>query len=123
MIKSAAGDRSKTPDRPKVLHVVWNLMRGGTEGQCARMAIELTKRKRPSEVAVFRHEGLFLGDVEQTCGPVYDIGIRHMLSVGTIAQILRLKQFIRYGQFKLVHCWDADAAIFGSIASRWAGVR
>jgi L-malate glycosyltransferase len=122
MIRSATGSNSKTPNRPKVLHVVWNLMRGGTEGQCARMAIELTKRGRPSQVAVFRHEGRFLGDVEQACGPVYDVGIRHMLSFVTLARIQRLKQYIHYGNFELVHCWDADAAIFGSIASRWAGV-
>ena len=122
MIGSTAGYHSKTSHRPKVLHVVWNLMRGGTEGQCARMAIDLTKRGRLSQVAVFRHEGHFLGDVEQACGPVYDIGIRHMLSAATLARILRLKRYIRYGNFELVHCWDADAAIFGSIASRSAGV-
>ena len=123
MIINAPGYHSKTLDRPKALHVVWNLMRGGTEGQCARMAIELTKRGRPSQVAVFRHEGSFLWDVEQTCGPVYDIGIRHMLSARTFARIQQLKRYIHYGNFELVHCWDADAAIFGSIASRMAGVR
>lgn len=98
-------------------------MRGGTEGQCARMAIELTKCGWLSQVAVFRHEGLFLEAVESACGPVFDVGIRHMVSAETLTRILRLKWFIRYQEIDLVHCWDADAAIFGSIASRWAGVR
>ncbi len=106
----------------KILHVVWNLIRGGTEGQCARMAMELARRKHVSRVAVFRHEGFFLESVERECGPVLDIGIRRMLSLETLARILRLKDFIRHGQFDLVHCWDADANIFGSLAGRLAGV-
>ena len=123
MIRNAADAHSRMREPARILHIVWNLIRGGTEGQCARMAMELTKRGEPSQVAVFRHEGFFLGDVEQTCGPVYDVGIRHMISAKTVARIQRLAQYIRYGNFKLVHCWDADAAIFGALASRWARVR
>ena len=123
MIRSVADVHSGTRDPTRILHIVWNLIRGGTEGQCARMAMELTKRGEPSQVAVFRHEGFFLGDVEQTCGPVYDVGIQRMISVRTVVRIQRLAQYIRYGKFKLVHCWDADAVIFGSVASRWAGVQ
>lgn len=107
---------------PKILHLVWNLIRGGTEGQCARMSIELARRKVVSRVAVFRHEGMFLESVERECGPVFDIGIRHLVSLHTAAMVLRLKNFILCGQFDVVHCWDADAAIFGSLASRLAGV-
>ena len=29
---------------PRVLSIVWNLIRGGTEGQCARVAMGLAER-------------------------------------------------------------------------------
>lgn len=102
---------------PKVLHVVWNLIRGGTEGQCARVAMAL---RQP--VAVSRREGFFLEQVEQLCGPVYEMQIRHLVGFQTIGEVRRLARHITEGCFDLVHAWDADAAIFGSWAARLAGV-
>lgn len=107
---------------PKVLHIVYNLMRGGTEGQCARVALEMARRGESHRVAVFRREGFFLHDVEEACGPVHGIGIRRMLSPRTLAEVSRLHWFVRREGVQLVHAWDADAAVFGSVAARWAGV-
>lgn len=102
---------------PRVLHVVWNLIRGGTEGQCARVAIAL---RQP--VAVSHREGFFLEAVERQCGPVYEMKIHRMLGLDTLREVRRLAAYIRDGGFDLVHAWDADAAIFGSWAARLAGV-
>lgn len=102
---------------PRVLHVVWNLIRGGTEGQCARVAMAL---RQP--VAVSRREGHFLEEVEQQCGPVYEMRIRRLLGLDTLREVRRLAAHIRDGGVDLVHTWDADAAIFGSWAARLAGV-
>ncbi len=109
-------------ENPKVLHVVWNLMRGGTEGQCARLAIEMARAGGRQRVAVFRREGFFLNAVEAVCGQVHEVGIRHMLGWRTVREVRRLRQFLADGSFDVVHCWDADAAIFGVWASRLAGV-
>jgi L-malate glycosyltransferase len=104
-------------DCPRVLHVVWNLIRGGTEGQCARVAMAL---RQP--VAVSRREGFFLEEVERLCGPVYEMQIRHLVGFQTLGEVRRLARHITEGGFDLVHAWDADAAIFGSWAARLAGV-
>ncbi len=109
-------------ETPRILHIVWNLIRGGTEGQCARVALELAQRGVPQRVAVFRREGFFVEPVEQATGLLYELPIRRMASLDTLAAIRQLAAFIRHERFDLVHCWDADADIFGPIAARWAGI-
>lgn len=113
---------SSQPDEPAVLHVVWNLIRGGTEGQCARVAMQLARGGARQRVAVFRREGFFLDDVTATCGPVYQLDIRGIKHPRTLLEIFRLSRFIRREHFDVVHCWDADAAVFGSMAARLAGI-
>lgn len=106
----------------KILHIVYDLMRGGTEGQCARTAMACAKLGFSQRIAVFRKSGYFLKDVEAVCGPIYEISIRRMLSVQTFREIRRLKRHIQSECIDLVHTWDMDAGIFGSLAARWAGV-
>lgn len=108
--------------RRRVLHVVWNLIRGGTEGQCAHIAMYLAGRGHVSRVAAFRPEGYFLPRIESVCGPVFHFDIRRRWSLRTLGHIGRLRRYIRDEQIELVHAWDADAVIFGSLAARWAGV-
>lgn len=107
---------------PRVLHLVWDLMRGGTEGQCARVAIELSRRGLPQRVAAFRRRGFFLPAVEAACGPVYEIGITRLVAWDTLRRVAALRGFIRREEFDVVHGWDMDACLFGSVAARWAGV-
>ncbi len=106
----------------KVLHIVFDLMRGGTEGQCARVAMACRKLGHDHRVAVFARSGYFLPQVEEACGPVYEMQIRRMLSLQTLREVLRLRDFIRAEGFDLVHTWDMDAGIFGPLAARLAGV-
>ena len=106
----------------KILHIVYNLIRGGTEGQCARFALELVRQDATQRVAVFRREGFFLDLVEAACGPVLCVKVSHLVSVGAIRAVATLRQFILSEGIDLVHAWDADAAVFGSAAARWAGV-
>lgn len=114
--------KSAHADTPSVLHVVWNLIRGGTEGQCARVAMQLAGVGLRQQVAVFRQEGYFLQEVTERCGAVYHVKICSVRNPRTLMEILRLRCFIQREQFDLVHCWDADAAIFGGLAASWAGV-
>lgn len=106
----------------RVLHLVWNLIRGGTEGQCARVAMELARRGDSHHVMVFRREGFFLPSVEEVCGPVGEIGIERMLSVRTWQAVGRLGRKLRREGYDLLHTWDADAAIFGQFAAGRAGI-
>ncbi|HMP89764.1 MAG TPA: glycosyltransferase [Kiritimatiellia bacterium] len=105
-----------------VLHLVWNLIRGGTEGQCARVAMELSRRGQTHRIIVFRREGYFLPFVEKTCGPVEEIGIHGMFKRETFYAIRHLAQRIKQDHVEIVHAWDADAAIFGQFAADLAGV-
>lgn len=110
------------PKAPRILHVVWNLIRGGTEGQCARVALGLNGQGVAARVAVSRREGFFLDAVAQACGSVYHMDIRRRYGWHTWVELRRLTKFVRAESFDLVHAWDADAAIFGAVAARRAGV-
>lgn len=106
----------------RVLHLVYNLIRGGTEGQCARVAMELAGRGHTHRVVVFRREGYFLPMVESLCGPVAEIGITKMVHPSTALAIGRLARTLRTDRFDLLHTWDADAAIFGQFIAARAGL-
>ena len=105
-----------------VLHLVWNLIRGGTEGQCARVAMELAGRGDAHRIVTFRKEGFFLEPVEQICGPVEEVGIQGMLKWQTLQAVRQLARRLRADKVDLLHAWDTDAAIFGQFAAAWAGV-
>ncbi len=105
----------------RVLHLVWNLIRGGTEGQCARAVLALPAQGVTSRVGVSRREGLFVAPVEALCGPLYEMHIQRVASLRTVTEVLRLARYIRAERIDLVHAWDADAEIFGSLAAQRAG--
>ena len=106
----------------KIAHWVYHLIRGGTEGQCARCAIGLASRGWNQRVIVFRRAGHFVAPVEAACGPVREVPIRHLLRPSTLAETIRLARWLRAEKIDLLHTWDADAAIFGSVAARLAGI-
>lgn len=108
---------------PQVAHLVYDLIRGGTEGQCARIAMGLSQRGWPHRVAVFHRRGFFLPGVEAACGPVYELSIRHLARWATVREVIRFADWLRREHIDILHAWDADAAVFGQFAARRAGVR
>ncbi len=82
----------------------------------------LAERGHVHRVAVFRREGFFLDRVEAACGPVIDLGIRRMFSLETQRAVVRLADWLREERIDVVHLWDIDAVIFGSMAARKAGL-
>ena len=108
---------------PRVAHLVFDLIRGGTEGQCARIAMGLAQRGLPHRVAAFHRRGFFLEAVQAACGPVYELPIRHLARFSTVREVGRLADWLRQERIDVLHAWDADAAIFGQFAVRRAGVK
>jgi glycosyltransferase involved in cell wall biosynthesis len=106
----------------KVVHWVQDLIRGGTEGQCARTAMGLAGRGWEQRVVVFRRAGFFLDDVEAACGRCEVADIRHAARWATWREIRRLARWLRESGADLLHTWDADAAVFGQWAARLAGI-
>ncbi len=107
----------------KVLHIVNDLIRGGTEGQCARVVMGLARRGRDEHrVVVFRRQGFFFEQVEAVCGTVYEIKVRHLVRWQTVRAVLNLKTWMREEAFDVVHTWDAESAIFGGMSAVLAGI-
>ncbi len=107
---------------PRVAHLVYDLIRGGTEGQCARIAMGLAREGQTHRVAVFHRRGFFLEEVEANCGPVHEVAIRHLVRFSTVLEVRRLAGWLQQERIDLLHAWDADAAIFGQVAARLAGI-
>ena len=107
----------------RVAHLIYDLIRGGTEGQCARIAMGLAQRGLPHRVAVFHRRGFFLDAVESACGPVREVAIRHVVRPATVLEVARFAAWLRKERIDLLHAWDADAAIFGQFAAQMAGVK
>jgi len=107
---------------PRVAHLVYDLIRGGTEGQCARIAMGLVREGLTHRVAVFHRRGFFLEPVEAVCGPVQEVAIRHFARPSTVREVTRLSRWLRQEKIDLLHTWDADAAIFGQFAAQQAGI-
>ena len=108
---------------PRVAHLVFDLIRGGTEGQCARVALGLARLGLPHRVAVFHRRGFFLEAVEAACGPIHEVAIRRLARPATVREVFRLAEWLHRERIELLHAWDADAAIFGQFAAQWAGIR
>ena len=114
--------RSEPAAPPRIAHLVFDLIRGGTEGQCARVVMGLALRGGGHRVAVFHRRGFFLEAVESACGPVREVAIRHVARPATVREVARLAAWLRQEQIEILHAWDADAAIFGQFAARGAGI-
>ncbi len=107
----------------KVAHWVYDLIRGGSEGQCARTAMGLARRGWEQQVVVFHRRGFYLEAVEAACGAAWEVGIRHAARPGTVREVWRLARKLRESGVDVLHAWDADAAVFGQFAARLAGVK
>lgn len=119
---STTNQEPRTITSPRVFHLVYSLIRGGSEGQCARVVLGLAERGWVQRVGVSVREGFFLDRVEEACGPVHVLGIDRMLSWKTAQRVRALADLLRKGSFDLLHAWDADASLFGPLAARLAGI-
>lgn len=110
----------------RVCHFVYDLIFGGTEGQCARSAMALQRSAPAGEthrVAVFFRRGGHLEETERVCGPVREVPIRHFAGKETAAAVRDFAAWLAREKIGILHTWDADAAIFGQFAARMAGCR
>lgn len=107
----------------RVAHWVYDLIRGGTEGQCARTVAGLSERGGRHRVLAFHRRGWFLERVESLCGPVEEVRVRKAASWRTWRELRRVAEWLRREKIDILHTWDADAAVFGQWAAAWAGVK
>lgn len=110
----------------KVLFVIGSLGLGGTEGQVLELLSRLDRRRFQPALCVLFETGPLLADVE--AGGIERLLLRiqkgpHVLRTAwTVAKAaLRLRRFLREGEFAVVHGFLFYGYIFSTFCARWAG--
>jgi len=106
----------------KVLFVICNLDRGGTETQVVELAKRLTSTRCQVTVAALRGTGPLRSGLQQAGIRIVDFPIKAgLVSVRGLYQFLRLWQFIRREKFVVVHSHDLWANLLAVPAAKFAG--
>ena len=79
---------------------------GGTELNAVRTLERLTARGIEVHVACLREEGPLLERVQRANVPIHRFSIPSLLSLHTIAEGVRFREFVRRGGYDIVHAHD-----------------
>lgn len=102
-------------NKKKILHIITSTSSGGAE---YALYYFLKNRKNP----IFEHQVLSLTTAGLVAEKIGKLGIKvdslnlHKNRVG-IKSIMKISQFLRRGEFNLVHCWMYHANLVGGIFS------
>lgn len=101
--------------RIRVLLLTDELEVGGTQRQIAHIVTGLDRQRFEPTVAYFRNRS-FLGDeIERAGVRVVEISKHGRVDPGFV---LRLRRFLRDGDFDVVHCFAFTAELWGALARR-----
>jgi glycosyltransferase involved in cell wall biosynthesis len=106
----------------KVLFVICNLDRGGTETQVVQLAQRLASTRCQVTVAALQGTGPLRKTLQQAGIPIVDFPkTGGLISVRGLYQFLRLLRFIRREKFDVVHSHDLWANLVAVPAAKFAG--
>jgi L-malate glycosyltransferase len=106
----------------KVLFVICNLDRGGTETQAVELAKRLTSTRCQVTVAALQGTGPLREALQQAGIRIADFPKKGgLISVRGLVQFLRLVRFIRREKFDVVHSHDLWANLVAVPAAKFAG--
>lgn len=109
-------------ERPRVLHLITRLLKGGAEGHTIATVRGLNDYEftvgygaeyDQEQVGLLEREG-----IATKCFPL----IRHYNPVATIPAVLSLTRYLRQRDFDIVHTHSTEAGIIGRFAAALAGV-
>jgi glycosyltransferase involved in cell wall biosynthesis len=105
----------KSPRRVRVLFVTDEMEVGGTQRQIVLMAKSLDRTRFEATVVYFCNRSFLVDQLEEAGIRVVEISKRSRFSPGFV---LRLVQFLRDGQFDVMHCFAFTGELWGAIARR-----
>jgi glycosyltransferase involved in cell wall biosynthesis len=102
-----------------VLLVARELGLGGSERQLAETALALDRSRWSPHVACFQAGGFRARELADAGVPVFELGLRSLVSPSVIGAAARLGRYIRRHDIQLVHAFDVPADLFAVPAARF----
>jgi len=93
-----------------VLDALHDPARGGTEGHLAQLLARLDRRRIAPEVAVFRSTP-FMERTDPLPCPAHVLDIGSLTHPSTVWKLLRLRETVQRGGFRIVHVYLNDASL------------
>lgn len=94
----------------------------GTESQLWYLISELDRGRFEPEIVMLRHSDFSLGEHEWPC-PVRVLGIKKILSISGIFQVLKFSQYLRKTDVRILQVFFADASVLGPLLAKLSGVK
>lgn len=120
----ADGAAASETRRIRVLYVVNNFVAGGAERHLLELWRHIDRVRFEVEVACFRREGAFLGEVEALGWPVHVLSVpKTIYTLAGARGLLRLARLVRSRRPDVIHGYLFGPNLFAALAGRWCGVR
>ena len=113
-----------SPPRPGPVHVllmVRELDRGGVEGEVEKLALTLDPSRFSPHVAAYYAQGLRYEKLVSAGIPILHLPVRKLASLDTLRLALKLRDYIRAHNIRIVHSYDASG-VFGLAVAQMAKV-
>jgi glycosyltransferase involved in cell wall biosynthesis len=106
-----------------VLYLIEHLRQGGSERYVAELVRSAREMDIEPHVGCFAAGGIFYDDILKSGVPLETFPLEtlyHPAALGTARSIVR---YIRRNNIRVVHCFQPNANILGTLAGKWAGAR
>ena len=108
---------------PRVLHLITSFEIGGTERQAVELLKRIDRYRFDVRLAVLRHEGPFLREIEDFFPHVPEFPLSSFYDVNAFRQLARLRRLMTRDKIDILHAHDFYSCLLGAAAARLSGVR
>lgn len=106
-----------------VLYLIEHLRQGGSERYVSELARFAPKMGVAPHVGVFSAGGIFYDEVRQAGVPLAHFPLRSLYDPGTLTTLRALRRYVRSHGIRIVHGFQPNANILGTLAGRLSGAR
>ncbi len=105
-----------------VLYLIEHLRQGGSERYVAELARSASSMGVQPHVGCFSEGGIFYDEIQRQGIPVTTFPLKSLYHPSTVETGKRVVRYIRQQGIRIIHTFQPNANILGTIAGRWAGI-
>jgi glycosyltransferase involved in cell wall biosynthesis len=105
-----------------VLYLIDHLRQGGSERYVSELARSARSFGVDPHVCVFSAGGLFFDEVKKTGIPLFETPVKTLYHPATLGQISRLFRYVRKNGIRVIHSFQPNANVLGTLVAKAAGL-